>query len=676
MKSPFWILMALLMSGPFLLLGQGTNEPNLVDSLLDIYEYTIEPVLIKTPYHADNLTPVSFQNIDISQTWDLKNTGQEPSFLLSETPSMTVYSDAGSYQGYSYFRLRGMDQTRINMSLDGVPLNEPEDQGVYFSNYPDFLSSTPQLQIQRGVGTTQNGIANYAGSLLFSSPSILSSRKITAGLGYGSYNTYRVFGEYGNRIAQNTDAYVRLSHLHSDGFKDRSANTSSSALYKCIHYAQRWTFKFTGFTGNQRNEMAWLGVPLATLDDNPRANANSQENDEFTQSLSNFRTSYKINQNSTLKASIYYNYLNGNYDFDFNNFLGLPSTDELYNYAFRSHFGGVFTTYTLKTNKLNWTSGIHGNLYSRRHIGSEASLGQLYTNTGFKNAFSAFSKGSYELGKLLLYADIQFRHTNFRYRGGTEIEPLYWNFLNPKAGLTYSFSDKLNVYYSIGSSQREPTRTDLFGGNDDLLADSLGNPVLFISEPERVIDHELGLRFSGKKVRLNLNGYFIDFDNEIVLNGQFGPNGLALNSNVDQSYRMGLELTARYSPYKWLELVNSTSFSRNRIKQSGEIFQPILSPDVIVNQEFIFEKKRLQTGLSIRYQGASFIDFANENSIEAYMLLNWRASYSFKKVRLSVFVNNLTNTRYFNNAYVDFDGTNKYFQQAPINFYSSLTFSF
>lgn len=191
--------------------------------------YELPEVVIES-YLAEDKTPVTYQDVDM-EVIDSKNTGQEASFLLSETPSMTVYSDAGSYQGYSYFRLRGIDQTRINMTLDGVPLNEPEDQGVYFSNYPDFFNSVDQIQIQRGVGTSKNGTSSYAGSIQYTSPNLADSTYKTVGAGYGAFNTYRIFGEYNMGIKKNKGLYIRASHLNSDGYKDRSANNSQSVFY-------------------------------------------------------------------------------------------------------------------------------------------------------------------------------------------------------------------------------------------------------------------------------------------------------------------------------------------------------------------------------------------------------------------------------------------------------------
>ncbi len=645
-------------------------------SIQDTSFYKLSEVTIGADYLATDKTPVTFLNLSPSEI-EKVNTGQEPSFLLSQLPAFTVYSDAGSYQGYSYFRMRGIDQTRLSLTLDGVPLNEPEDQGAYFSNYPDFLNSVSGVQIQRGVGTSKNGTAGFGGSLQFASPNLGAPQKTEIGIGYGSYNSYRAFAEYNSGMKGNKALYLRASHLNSDGYKESSNNTSSSLFYSGGLFFDKSFLKLTGFIGQQRNKMAWLGVSQSLIDENPRTNANAaQENDVFGQGLAHLQYVYYPSKNSVIRSGLFYNYLEGNYDFDFNNFLGFPSTEELYNYAFLSNWGGVFSNYTFENDRIKSTTGIHANLYSRQHTGSEKALGELHVNTGYKNEFSAFTKLSYQADKLLFYTDLQVRHVNFDYEGGVDFEKLDWTFFNPKLGLSYAAKVNMTFYYSIGIANREPTRNDLFGGNDDLLADSLGQALLFISQPERVIDQELGLRFKTKKWNGNLNLYYMGFDNEIILNGQFGPNGLALNSNVEQSIRTGVELSLNYHLSSKWTLTNNSSYNYSQIKQQSESFNPILTPRLIINQGVDYTIGNFNTGIAARYQSTSFIDFANDNSLEDYLLLNWRGSYQIKNWKISFFVNNLTNTNYYNNGYVDFDGTNKYFVQAPINFYGMLNYTF
>jgi iron complex outermembrane recepter protein len=658
------VLLTLIISNQ--LIAQDTTR-------LDSIKQLEEVIII---YQADKLTPVTFQNI-YSKEIKSKSVGQEPSFLLAETPSITNYSDAGNSQGYSYFRIRGIDQTRTNMTLDGVPLNEPEDQGAYFSNFPDLLNSASKIQIQRGVGVTKNGVASYAGSIQIFSPNLSDSSRTTFGLGYGSFNSLRAFGEYNSGVKNRKAIYVRVSQIYSDGYKYNSANNSRSVFVSCGLFNHKSTWKINLLAGQQRNEMAWLGVSDSLVNIDRRTNANSnQENDRFFQGLAQIQNSWQITQAAFLQSGVYHTFLKGDYDFDFNNFLGFPPTQELYNYAFQSNLIGIFSNYSFSKKSISWTTGFHGNLYKRRHTGSEKILGELYQNDGLKNEVSVFTKANYTYNWLTFFTDIQYRKVNFDYKGSVTFQKLDWEFINPKAGLSASLNTHSTIYYSIGRTGREPTRNDMFGGNDDLLSDSLGNPVLFNTTPEYVIDHELGFRYQKTKLNLNLNFFYMDFQNEIVLDGKFGPNGLALTNNVDQSVRTGAEVSISYNANKYFSLVNNSSFNYSRIKEQSEKFYPILTPPFIINQEVIFNKDNFTLALSAKYQHCSFIDFANEEIVKGFFLLNSRASYNINKFQFSIFLNNITNTKYFSQGYVDFDGSKKYFVQAPINFYTSIKYNF
>lgn len=636
-----------------------------------------DSIFISPAYIADANTPMTFHNIR-EKDFELTNVGQEPSFLLSQsTPSITVYSDAGSYQGYSYYRLRGIDQTRINMTLDGIPLNEPEDQGAYFSNYPDFFNSISGLQIQRGVGISQNGTASYAGSMLFLSPNLSDSSKASFGLGYGSFNSYRAFAEYNSGIRKRLGFYVRGSLLHSDGYKVHSDNSSQSVFYSGGWFGDKHILQITGFAGHQQNQMAWLGVGDSLINANPRHNANSeQERDEFWQSLTYLRHRFYINNRMTLNTAVYYNHLQGNYDFDLNSFLGFPITTELYNYAFLSHFTGFYSNFNYHLDKFNLTVGIHGNTYMRRHLGSELNFGELYRNTGHKQEASAFAKLGYRLGDISFFADLQYRFSQFSYTGSTDLAAMQWQFFNPKAGLAWHITPNTTLYYSIGRSGREPTRTDILGGNDDLLVDSLGQPLLAITHAEYVLDNEFGYRMQGRNWGLGANLFYMIFKNEITLNGQFGPNGLALNSSFAQSFRAGLELQARWEVIPGLTLSNNSAVNYSRITEQNTTFSPILTPMFVINQEATYKFHGFITGLHARYQSSSFIDFGNSVQLDDYLLLNALLGYEIKGWQFVFRVNNILNTKYYNQGYIDWDGSTKRFVQAPLNLYGTVIFSF
>lgn len=646
-------------------LAQETPRPDTAQALKEVI----------VQYRANQATPVTFQNISAADI-NAKSTGQEPSFLLTETPSITNYSDAGSTQGYSYFRMRGIDQTRINITLDGVPLNEPEDQGAYFSNYPDLFNSVSQVQIQRGVGTSKNGVASYGGSLQLFSPNLADTASATFGLGYGSFNSFRAFGAYNSGVKNRKAFYARASEVYSDGYKYRSSNHAQSVFLSGGLFHDKSIWKLNLLAGRQQNQLAWLGVSDSLIALDRRTNANANERDRFTQCLAQLQHGYRTGPFSTLQSSVYYTFLKGNYDFNLNNFLGLPTTDELYNYAFQSNLFGFFSNYAFAKDRWDITAGVHGNIYARRHTGSEKNLGRLYQNTGHKNEISAFAKAAYTVQRLTVFADVQFRHTAFDYDGAVRLDPVNWQFINPKAGISAALSSNSVLYYSIGRTGREPTRNDLFGGNDDLAADSLGNPLLFIKTPETVTDHELGFRHRSERWAVGLNFFYMDFQNEIVLDGKFGPNGLALTSKVEQSYRTGIELNAVFQVHKNFALLHNSSFNYSRIREQEETFSPILTPPLILNQEAVYTFNGLAVALSARYQDKSFIDFANTSTVKQYLLLNARLGYTTGGLQFNLFLYNLTHSKYINQGYVDFDGSKKYFVQAPTNLYASLKYSF
>jgi iron complex outermembrane receptor protein len=648
---------------------------NAQDTLMNRKDSSQHLKEIVITYQAGSKTPVTYQDLNM-KVLDEKNTGQEPSFLLSETPSVTVYSDAGNMQGYSYYRLRGMDQTRVNTTLDGMPLNEPEDQGAYFSNYPDILNSVSRLQVQRGVGTSKNGAASYAGSVQLFSPEAGNTATTNLGIGYGSYNSFRIFGEHQTAVKKGKSLYVRASQVYTDGYKHHASNNSQSLFISGGLYHDKSTWKFNVVAGHQRNGMAWLAVADSLIAKDRRSNANTkEEKDRFFQGLVQLQNVWQPTSHVTVSSSLYYTYLKGNYDFDVNNYLGFPGDGNLFNYGFRSHFGGFFSNYTLTYDRFKWTTGIHGNLYTRQHTGTDNWLGELYKNNGYKNEVSAFSKIEYSLRRFTLYADLQYRYTTFDYKGSVPFGKMDWHFLNPKAGVSFAVNDYANIYYSAGRTGREPTRNDIFGGNDDLTADSTGKAMIYNQDAESVIDHELGIRFQQRNFVLQLNGYYMDFDNEIVLNGQVGPNGLLLTNKVKSSYRAGVELYASYQMNAF-RFTNNSSFNHSRIKEQAATFSPILTPALIINQEVAYQHKQLGVALSGRYQHHAYIDFANEASVKGYVLLNARAQYTLAGCTLSVFVNNITGAKYYNDGYVEADGTRKYFVQAPRNVYVAFKYSF
>ena len=635
------------------------------DSIRNVQEVVIQS-------EAGRFQAVNFQNINPAKS--IKNVGQEPSFFLSESvPSVTAYSDTGGNNGYSYYRIRGIDQTRINVSIDGAPMNEPEDQGSYFSNYPDIFNSFDKIQIQKGVGLSKNGTASYGGSIQLFSPD-LKEKDLEFGTNYGSYNSLRLYGKYTSGIKNNKAIHVRLSEIYSDGYKYNSTNHGQSAFINGGIFKDKSIWKFNALIGNQRNELAWLGVTQEQIAKDPRTNGNRDEKDRFFQTFLQVFNQTRLSGSSSIQSSIHYTYLNGNYDFNWNNFIGFPENGEIYNYAFSSNFLGFYTNFQNKFKKGKIVVGVNGNIYHRNHVGSEVSLGELYRNTGYKNDVSAFAQAEFKAGKFIFSTDFQYRFADFRYKGDLSMEKLDWNFFNPKVGVNYLINNESNVFFSLGRVGREPTRNDIFMGNDNLMLDENNQLMLGTITPEYVTDYELGYRLNKQKLKLEFNMFYMDFKNEIVLNGNFGPNGLALTNKVDKSYRMGAELSLNYQINEHWNVENNSSFVYAKIREENNSFSPILTPKFIVNQEVSYKIKNITINLHSRFQDSSYMDFSNTTKLPSYVIFNSGVLYDWKQWQIGFFVNNLTNKRYYNYGYTEADGTGKYFIQMPRNFMASVKF--
>jgi iron complex outermembrane recepter protein len=627
----------------------------------------VEELIITRIYSASDSSPVTYQDIEKTQMQAVIQL-QEPSFYLQKTPSIISYSDSGSYQGYSYFRLRGIDQTRINMTLDGIPLNEPEDQGVYFSNYPGIFNSLENIQIQRGVGTSQNGTASYAGTIQLLSMDLKQPKRTELEASVGSFDTYSGSAEYLSGMENGKSFYVNLSGVSSDGYKFHSGNQSHSIFLSGMSEDANGVWRALAFNGKQENELAWVGVELDSINQNRRTNANTdQENDRYEQSLISLAREQKITDELQLEVRGYYNKLHGSYDFDFNNFIGLPSTDELYNYKLDADFYGIYSNIHYRQENFDISSGVHINQYKRVHIGSEKSIGGLYENTGYRDSYSTFVKSNYYLDDLTIFADIQYRYTDFDYKGSVEFEKLDWSFVNPRIGLSYQLHDAL-VYYSLGKTRREPTRTDLFAGMDNLELDNNGEPLLSIVDPETVVDHELGVRYEGERIHLDANIFYMNFKKEITLSGSFGPNGLLLNQDVDSSERKGIETNLEWDFSSSIRWKNSATYMRAEIKDQQQSFHPVMTPEWVVFSALEYANGNFVTGAEARYQSDSWINLSNSEKVSGFTVCNSYFRYKMNDIEWKVSINNLFDKSHLTSGVINASGNPAYFVGSPVNY--------
>lgn len=620
----------------------------------------ISDITISASYTATKSTPFSFKNID-SKTIQLKGREMEPAGLLQSTPSVTYNTDNGTFTGYSYFRLRGIDQTRINVSLNGVPMNEPEDQGIYFNNYVNFLQTIQDVQIIRGAGVSKSGVSSYGGSINFQTIEPEKSKNEIAISG-GSFNTFNLTAN-----ASCKRGWTRLSYATTDGYKYHSGNKSGSLFYG-INLWPKKDLKLFGFVGAHTNEMAWIGSPLDSIKSNRRINANKEwEKDEFLYIHNQLHHNKKFNDHHSLNFLLYHTYLNGWYNMDLGHFDG-NFNQAIYKLDLNSNWFGGNVNYNMSYGPITTDLGSSAFTYKRNHNNS-INNESYNKNSGIRDEISPYLKATLNLGSTKFYGDIQYRMIDFIYNDPMKYLYRNWNFLNWSVGTTYLTDNNISFYIGVGETHREPTRTDMFGGNDEWIEESFTDIT-----PESVVDYEIGGKYYGDNLNLNLNIYAMEFENEIVLNGQVGPNAIVIHSNVARSFRRGVELDLKYKIGKF-ELMNVSNLSMNKIIQDSTTITQVLTPSFISSSDVIYHLKNQNFGAALRYNGKSFIDFANEIEIPGYYVLDLYSNVNFHQLSLGVKINNILNKLYYTNGVIGFDGNPGYFQHAGINMLVTLKYT-
>jgi len=635
---------------------------------------TLETVVVKA-VRGTLATPAAQSTMtrgDITKTF----TGQDAPNFLNTMPSMTSYSDAGGYSGYSYLRLRGIDQTRINITLDGVPLNDPEDQVLYFSNVPDFLNSIQSVQVQRGVGSSTFGTASYAGSMNFQSvPLAATPRGGDVELTDGSYNTMNASAQYATGVSDNGWAgYARVSKLHTDGYREHSGNDSQSAFASGGWFGVRDAVKFTGFDGVSGTREAYVAASEADLAVNRRVNPLSDaEGDRFHQEMASLSYSHAFLNGATLTTTAYRNSAAGAFDV-------MYDPTEIHNFYLAHVWYGVLSALAVREGDLSLDFGLHLSNYHRMHADAIRPdlTAREYTNVGFKYEQSAFAKAALDRGAFRFSVDLQLRDAQFRYQpdanAGIGGQSVSWTFLNPKAGITWhgsGDSSPLTVYASFGRTSREPARNDLFDGADDLNSGNAADILpLTRVHPETVNDYEAGATWARNGFSLNANVFAMEFRNEIAAIGQLSLTGSPLTENVAASYRRGVELEGRWRISDRVSAMSNVTVMKSRIlayfdAPSGSTYydvEPLLTPPVIGNGQV---EVKLTESFSL-IAAARYVDrshLANDGNdalvVPSWWMLNGTLAWHAGKTEIRAQVNNILNA----NAYAggNTDGVTRYF---------------
>jgi iron complex outermembrane receptor protein len=668
-----------------------------------LQSYTSEEVVVQGIRANDDL-PITKTELDKKNIQE-KYFGYDVPYVINNTPSINAYSDNGIGTGYTYFRMRGIDQSRINLTINGIPTNDPENHGYYFNNFSDLSSSAESIQIQRGVSTSTNGTAAFGGAINIATNNLSTTPNAAVHLGYGSFNTSRVTVESNTGLINDKFAfYGKVSNIQSDGYRDHSGNKLTSYFLSGAAYGKKSVLKLNAFGGFANNELSYLGIDKNTLNNNRKFNPLSQsEKDYFNQNFFQLQYNKTFSSKLNLSASAYHVRGNGWFDVRFYNypyaFMNMPdvtigattltSSNFMARYWLKQQFTGAYATLNYHTKKLNSYLGVHANTFACDHYmtvpwaevyptGMEPN-NEAYFNTGYKQELSGFAKATYSItNKWMAYADLQLRSTAFQYkaqdkaiyRDTFKVEDMNWLFLNPKVGLKYHLSKEWSIYSSIGKTTREPARID-YMMDDRAISDIKQSDV----KPEEVVDLELGADWKKENIKVHVNAYAMEFKNEIVLTGELNGFGYPLRKNAESSFRRGIEIEFDWKINKYFSLFNASNFSYNRIKTMKQQYaiydasgnyvsdsivllsntQPLYSPSVMINQGIrVTPMNWMYLEVIGKYMGSSFLDNANtkETELPSFFFVDARLNTklpiksSKAEYNISIQANNLLNQLY------------------------------
>lgn len=587
------------------------------DVLLSVSIYTsalmIEEVQVAAS-RADIKTPTTYTNLDKKEI-NAANFGQDLPYLLNTTPSTVVTSDAGAGVGYTGVRIRGVDPTRTNVTINGIPINDAESHGTYWVNMPDFASSSDNIQVQRGVGTSTNGAAAFGASINIKADNIEKKAYAKIDNSIGSFNTLKTTVKVGTGLINDHFTFdARLSKIGSDGFIDRSSSNLKSLYLSGAWIGKKSLVKVNVFSGKEKTYQAWWGIPEWKYKNNPdsllthyynngysaKDSANlfgsnnntynyytyDNETDNYQQDHYQLHFTHTISEKASFNVSGHYTYGRGYYEqyrvqdkfstYGFEPLIigsdTITRTDVIRQRWLDNHFYGAIASFNysnLKNFKL--VAGIGANNYEGKHFGeviwaqfaSNSSIrDKYYSNNAQKSEVNGYVKGNYQLGKLNLFADIQARNINYSFVGQDESygaivnlkQTVNYTFFNPKAGFMYDFNNQNNAYASFSIANREPTRGDFVEAAASALP-----------KPEQLQDLEVGYRFRCQKLLVNFNYYLMNYKDQLILTGQINDVGAYTRTNVAKSYRTGIELEFAYRLFKKLSVTGNLNLSQNKI---------------------------------------------------------------------------------------------------------------
>jgi iron complex outermembrane receptor protein len=709
---------------------QSNNEMEVPPVYLQPTWYEKDAVVVSST-RANRNTATAYTELD-REAIERRNFGQDIPILLELEPSVVSTSDAGAGVGYTGIRIRGTDPTRINVTLNGIPINDSESHGVFWVNMPDLASSLDNIQIQRGVGTSANGAGAFGGSINMQTNRFKSKWYVDLTNGYGSFNTWRHSVAAGSGLlAQRFTVDVRFSRISSDGYIDRASSSLFSWYASAAYHGKKTMIRFNVLGGREETYQAWWGTPKDSLRNNRTFNYYIYENevDKYGQDHYQLIIAHEFDRNWNFNLNGHYTRGKGFFEQFRNDDLlsdyGLPSviagndtitmSDIIRRRWLDNHFYGFTFAVNYTGNRFSATLGGGFNQYLGKHYGEaidtefteyEAIRQRYYADDAGKNDISVYLRANYKVSsKLTLSIDLQHRTIEYRFVGPeadlfgnieTKEQLVNWHFFNPKLGVNYELNSRNRFYTSLAIGNREPARTDI------VEATQLSRP-----KHETLYDWELGYERRSRIYSFGLNAFWMVYENQLVLSGQVNDVGAYTRQNVDWSDRYGVELMWSVNILKNVRLSGNFTWSQSKIWDFTEFVDDYdnggqlethhgltdisFSPNYLATADLTYEPvKNLEFSFITKYVSEQFLDNTSnrDRMLNDYVINNFRAGYKFhwrffKEIGVGVQLNNIFNQLYESNGYTFsyvYGGQqtteNYYYPQAGFNFMTMLNFKF
>lgn len=666
-----------------------------------------DEVLVKST-RADENSAMAYSNVSASELGK-SNLGQDIPNLLNFTLSVVTTSDAGAGVGYTGIRIRGSDATRVNVTINGIPVNDSESQGTYWVNMPDFASSVNSVQIQRGVGTSTNGAGAFGGSVNMQTNTFEGKAYAEINGSGGSFGTLKTTLKVGSGLlGSKFTVDGRLSRIVSDGYIDRASSNLQSAYLSAAYFSKKSFVRVNYFLGKEKTFQSWYGTPESRLngsltemqsyiDRNYLSTAEAEnllksgrtynyytyanQTDNYAQDHVQLLTNHRLSAAWNLDLNAHYTYGRGYYE-EFkpeanveNYGISAKIITDLVRQKWLDNdfYGSTFSLQYEGSSKFKFNFGGAWNRYVGRHYGiiTEGNLlpktyrgYEWYRSRSQKTDLNLYAKANLVLAdRWNAYLDLQYRTVGHTMLGTADkfltlANQNSYQFFNPKAGLTHQISDEAKIYSSISLGSKEPSRQDFVDNPNSA------------PRPEYLQDYELGYQRAGKKYALQLNGYFMNYKDQLVLTGAVNNVGEAIRTNAPQSYRLGLEASLNYQILPHVLWSGNVTLSLNKIQNFNEKLtdyenytEKIIlhgttdiaySPNVIAGNTITYKRGAFEGALMSKYVGKQYLDntSSDKRSLASYATQDLRLSYVFSKhMSTTLLLNNVLNTKYASNGY-------------------------